>query len=197
MQVPTNDKTNNNFRFCCKCKDYIDSSQFQNSELEKSKSGVCNKHTNTPEPPDTLRFCRKCNKHIPVSLFHSGQKRFMCKKHCAIRIAAKCIKNQTDIPGKANSDRAWKICYRDSKKFPNTKMNLTKKEILHILLEADPLSKNDFILLPINPSVDVSKTNVIVLEKKNRNTLIKLISKGNIKEYHNMIQSLVSIELPK
>ena len=109
MQVPTNDKTENNFRYCCKCKDYIDSSQFQNNELEKSKSNVCNKHTNTTEPPDTLRFCRKCNKHIPVSLFHSGQKRFMCRKHCAIRIAAKCIQNQTDIPGKANSDRAWKI----------------------------------------------------------------------------------------
>ena len=129
----------NKFRYCCKCKDHIDSSQFQNSELEKSKSCMCNKHTDTPEPPDTLHFCRKCNNHIPVSQFHAGQKQFMCKKHCAIRSAAKCLQNQTDISGKVNSERAWKICYRDSQKFPNTKMNLTKKKILQMLLEVDPL----------------------------------------------------------
>ena len=193
MQVPIKDKTEKKIRYCCKCKDYIDSSQFKNCELEESTSSICNKHTNTTEPPDTLRFCRECNNHIPIECFSNGQKRFLCKKHYASRTAAKCRQNRIQIAGKVNAERAWNMCYRDSKKFPTIKMNLTQKEILNIWQEANLLSELPFIILPINSSIDISKENVIVLDKKNRKMLMKQVKKGNFKAYNRKMQKLVNV----
>jgi len=189
MQVPTNDKTENEFRYCCKCKDYIDSSRFQNSET----LSICNKHTKAIEPPDTLRFCRECNNHIPIECFSNGQKRFLCKKHYASRTAAKCRQNRIEIAGKVNAERAWNMCYRDSKRFPTIKMILTQKEILNIWQEANLLSELPFIILPVNPSIDISKDNVIVLDKKNRKMLMKQVKKGDFKAYNRKMQRLVKV----
>jgi hypothetical protein len=193
MQVPTNDKIEKKFQYCCKCKDYFDPSQFENSELGKSKSGICNKHTNTLEPPETQRFCREWNKKIPIECFSNGQKRFICKKHFSSRTAAKCRQNRIQIAGKVSAERAWNMCYRDSKKFPTIKMNLTQKEILNIWQEANLSSDIPFIILPVNTSIDISKENVIVLTKKNRKMLMKQVKKGNFKAYERKMNKLVKI----
>ena len=189
MQVHTNTSTEKNFRYCCKCKDYIDSSQFQDSET----LSICNKHTKAIEPPDTLRFCRECNKHIPIEYFSNGQKRFLCKKHYASRTADKCRQNRIKIAGKVNAERAWNMCYRDSKKFPAIKMTLTQKEILNIWQEANISSELPFIILPVNSSIDISKDNVIVVDKKNRKMLMKQVKKGNFGGYNRKMQQLAGV----
>jgi len=83
------------------------------------------------------------------------------------------------------------MCYRDSKKFPAIKMTLTQKEILNIWQEANISSELPFIILPVNSSIDISKDNVIVVDKKNRKMLMKQVKKGNFGVYNRKMQKLV------
>jgi len=85
------------------------------------------------------------------------------------------------------------MCYRDSKKFPAIKMTLTQKEILNIWQEANISSELPFIILPVNSSIDISKDNVIVVDKKNRKMLMKQVKKGNFGGYNRKMQQLAGV----
>jgi len=45
-------------------------------------------------------------------------------------------------------------------------MELTASDILHIWNKADHLAQKNLILLPIDPTIDINKNNVIILNKK-------------------------------
>ena len=180
------------FRYCSKCKDFVKATLFKTNTNATLKSGVCDKHEEVQET-EVMRFCRICNDHIPISDFPAGQKRFVCKKHFAIQNSAKCQENRLKIPGKINAERAWNMCYRDSKKFPNINMNLTQQEIIQILLQVDPFFKTRLIILPLNPSIDISKDNVVVLNNIDRKKLMKCVSKGDLRAYSRIVHALVKV----
>jgi len=85
------------------------------------------------------------------------------------------------------------MCYRDSKKFPAIKMTLTQKEILNLWQEANISTELPFIILPVNSSIDISKDNVIVVDKKNRKMLMKQVKKGNFGGYNRKMQKLAGV----
>ena len=176
------------FQYCAKCKDFVETIHFEQMRNKNSRSAICNKHPD--ETPEVTRFCCECKDHLPVADFPKGQRRFLCKKHFAMKNAAKVRQNEENIPCKARSEKVWKICYRDSQNVTNAKMTLTKKQILHLLLEIDPLSQHDYVCLPKNPFIVTSKDNVVVLAKSHRETLLNLISEGNMQAYAILVQTL-------
>ena len=178
------------FQYCSKCKDFVETIRFEQMRNKNSRSAICNQHPD--ETPEVTRFCCECKDHLPVADFPKGQRRFLCKKHMALQNVAKCRENRINIPGKLFSERTWNRCWRDSKKFVNTKMDLTASDIMHIWNKADHLAQKNLILLPIDPTIDINKNNVIILNKKNRAALLKLISNGRLEKYKRKVQKLLT-----
>jgi len=178
------------YLYCAKCKDFVEASRFGQQQNKRSKSAICNQHAE--ETPEVTRFCCECKDHLPVAEFHKGQRRFMCKKHMALQNVAKCRENRINIPGKLFSERTWNRCWRDSKRFFTTKMDLKVNDILHIWNKADPLAQKNLILLPIDPTIDINNNNVIIVNKKTRKALLKLISNSDLERYKRKVRALLT-----
>jgi len=131
---------------------------------------------------DGRRFCRQCNTTLPLALFPSGRRRYICRKHvwqCVTKpLKSRCVQDGD----KRRLWLLWKCCWTEQ-----TRVGIVQGDIDALLRDleldaGDPLLDRVSIL-PVDPTRVLCKENAVVVQTAARKHLVQACQEGGADRY--------------
>ena len=173
--------------------------------------------TKLPPVPDleNRRYCRACQIMLPVSAFPAGKRRYLCKRHIWER-----VQRPSKERARANVDKRrlwtiWKTCYHDAMRtFKHRRILLLQRDIQQTLAQIDAVAdfvesnadvnqdvhqeavsaesaqSNAIAFMPANPEQQLSRDNVVIVDKTARRVLLQAFREGGAQKYISELGAL-------
>ena len=87
---------------------------------------------------DGRRWCRHCDKTLPVALFPSGRRRYVCRKH-----VWQCVTKPSKIKSLQHGDKRrlgllWRCCWTDARQtFKQARVGIVQGDIDALLQDLE------------------------------------------------------------
>lgn len=134
---------------------------------------------------DGHRFCRYCNDSLPVAMFPSGRRRYICRKHIWL-----CITKPSKVRTMQDTRKKllwllWKRSWTDAKSvFSQDKVCIVQADIAAVVARL-PASTDagKMCVVPADPAAPLSKDNVELVHKTARRQLVHAFRDGGAAQY--------------
>lgn len=159
-----------------------------------------------------VRFCRLCSQFLPLNLFPKGPVRYLCKTHWTAQIY-ECTKKRRELYNGLENPK--------KKKSPTTaatsikKQTLSKLRSISILVDSKDDAKKVFgqvkvsiglrdvetligcnlalRLVPLNPLLEISQTNIVICTKEQRRLATSLWKTNKEPQAYNQLLCLLGL----
>ena len=214
-KMPTCTATNTQDTTCCMAPT-VNQANLANQANQANQAKLTLK-TKLPPVPDleNRRYCRACQIMLPVSAFPAGKRRYLCKRHIWER-----VQRPSKERARANVDKRrlwtiWKTCYHDAMRtFKHRRILLLQRDIQQTLAQIDAVAdfvesnadvnqdvhqeavsaesaqSNAIAFMPANPEQQLSRDNVVIVDKTARRVLLQAFREGGAQKYISELGAL-------
>ena len=154
-------------------------------------SAVMPATTLAPVPDvDGRRWCRHCDKTLPVALFPSGRRRYICRKHVWERVTKLSTQLSMQDPQRSRLWLLWKRCWTDARTvFKQTRVGIVQGDIEALLrgVQGDGVS-----VMPADPTRVLCTKNAVLVQTPKRPQLVRAWRAGGAEGYALELAACVS-----
>ena len=174
-------------RYCVKCRTFMPVACFASTSDGAVENGaICDRHG---LENDRLRYCKGCDDFIALDLFpRTKRPGYACRKHLtAFGGVRESRKKRMRDPDTKRRAWQWKVCYNDARKFMNSRIGISEKDVDLEITKVDKKKSGLFALMPLDVEQIISKNNSVVVTLQQRKQLMKLADKKMKADYTRIV----------